>query len=83
MWIVSSKKEGMTVIEKEKYRLIQEILNDTDEKRILKVTRLYHKKSSFMCSEDELRESVRQQIEDMKTGKMEFIPHEQLKRKVV
>ena len=71
----------MTVMEKEKYRLIQEIINDTDEGRIFKVTMLYKEKPSFMCSEGELRESVRQQIDDMKTGKVEFIPHEQIKRK--
>ena len=48
----------------------------------VKVTMLYKEKPSFMCSEAELRESVCQQIDDVKTGKIEFIPHEQLKRKV-
>ena len=56
------------------------LIQDMELKKLIRVRK---EKPSFMCSEDELRESVRQQIDDMKMGKIKFIPHEQLKRKVI
>ncbi len=78
----------MTVLEKKKFRLIRAIINDTDEKRVAEIEKIYKKlskqeKLSFMCSLDELRECLDLQEKDLAEGKIELIPHEQLKRKAI
>ena len=66
----------MKVLEKEKYRLIQEIIKDTDKYRISKVSTLYKKKPSFMCSAEELRDSLPKIEREIAGGK--YISHEEM-----
>ena len=66
----------MTVIEKEKYRLIQKIINDTDKNRIFQVSMLYKEKPSFMCTAQELRESLPEIEREISEGK--YISHEEM-----
>ncbi len=56
---------------------------NADEKKVSGVEKIFgfEKKPSSMCSAEELRESVRQQLDDLKDGKIDFIPHEQLKKR--
>ncbi|MDR1156124.1 MAG: hypothetical protein LBL04_15560 [Bacteroidales bacterium] len=74
----------MTVIEQKKFRLIRSIMN-ADAKKVSEVEKIFgfEQTPSSMCSADELRESVRQQLDELKAGKTDFISHEQLKRKVI
>jgi hypothetical protein len=72
----------MTVLEKKKYNIIRAIMNDTDTRRVKEIERLYN---SVPCTytAEELRTSVMQRTQDFYDGKMELIPHNQIKRKVV
>ena len=72
----------MTVLEKKKYNLIRAIMNDTDTGRVTAIERLYSTEPRTYAAE-ELRESVMQRTQDFYDGKMELIPHDQMKRKVV
>ncbi len=86
MCVHHQKHIAMTVMEidQKKIRLIRSIM-DADAKEIAEVEKVFGigKKPSALCSAEELRESVRQQLDDLKAGKTEFIPHEQLKRKAI
>ncbi len=75
----------MTVLEQKKFRLIRAIMDEPDGNRLSEVERFYEglSKPSFMCSLDELRESLIQQQKDVKAGKVQFIPHDQMKRKTM
>ena len=72
----------MTVLER-KAKLVAAILNDTNESRFFEIERMYENlsKPSFMCSLEELKEGIIQQEKDLEAGKIELIPHEQIKRK--
>ena len=72
----------MTIIEKKKYKLIRAIMNDTDRKRVLEIERLYEPEPCMYTAE-EFRESVTQRTNDFYAGKMELIPHDEIKRKVI
>ena len=72
----------MTVLEKKKYNVIRAIMNDTDTKRVAEIERLYNPKPCVHIAE-ELRASVMQRTQNFYAGKMELIPHDQMKRKVV
>jgi hypothetical protein len=72
----------MTVLEKKKYNVISAIMNDTDTKRVTEIERLYSS-DPCICTAEELRASVMNRTQDFYDGKMELIPHNQLKRKVV
>ena len=74
------KVKIMTVLEKKKYRLIRTIMN-ADELLIERMLSVSEEKPSFMCSLEELQESLIQQENDLKAGKIKLIPHEQMKRK--
>ncbi|MDF9828830.1 hypothetical protein [Parabacteroides sp. PF5-6] len=70
----------MTVLER-KEKLIAAILNDPDEERFAELESIYEKLSmpSFMCSVEELNESIRRQEEDFAAGKIKTIPHEEVR----
>jgi len=72
----------MTVLEKKKYNVIRAIMNDTDSRRVTEIERLYNPEPCKYTTE-ELRASVMQRTQDFYDGKMELIPHDQMKRKVV
>lgn len=72
----------MTVLEKRKYNVIRAIMNDTDTKRVIEIERLYNPEPCTYTVE-ELRTSVMQRTQDFYNGKMELIPHDQMKRKVI
>ena len=72
----------MTVLEKKKYNVIRAIMDDTDTKRITEVERLYNPEPC-LYTEEELQASVAQRTQDFYDGKMELIPHDQIKRKAV
>jgi len=72
----------MTLLEKKKFKIIRSIINDTDSKRVTEIERLYESEPCIYTAE-ELRASVMQRTNDFYNGKMELIPHDQIKRKVV
>ena len=72
----------MTVLEKKKYNVIRAIMNDMDTGRVTEIERLYNPEPCIYTAE-ELRASVKQRTQDFYDGKMELIPHNQMKRKVV
>ena len=72
----------MTVLEKKKHNVIRAILNDTDTRRVTEIERLYNPEPCIN-TEEELRTNVMQRTQDFYDGKMELIPHDQMKRKVV
>ena len=72
----------MTVLEKKKYNVIRAIMSDTNTERVTEIERLYNPEPCIYTSE-ELRASVMQRTQDFYDGKMELIPHDQIKRKVV
>ena len=72
----------MTVLEKKKYKLIRAIMNDMDRKRVSEIERLYEAEPCMFSSE-ELRTSVTQRTNDYYAGKMELIPHDEIKRKII
>ena len=72
----------MTVLEKKKYNVIRAIMNDTNTRRVTEIERLYNSEPCTYTAE-ELQESVMQRTQDFYDGKMELIPHDQMKRKVV
>jgi len=72
----------MTVLEKKKYNVIRAVMNDTDSRRVTEIERLYNPEPCT-CTTEELRASVMQRTQDFYNGKMELIPHDQMKRKVV
>ncbi len=77
----------MTVLEQKKFRLIRAIMNDTDEKRVSEIEKVYKRLTkqeenpSFMCSLEELRASLPEIEKEFAEGK--YIPHEEMKRKHV
>jgi len=79
---VSSSFFDMTVLEKKKYNVIRAVMNDTDSRRVTEIERLYNPKPCTY-TEKELRASVMRRTQDFYDGKMELIPHDQMKRKVV
>ena len=72
----------MTVLEKKKYKVIRAIMNDTDPRRVTEIERLYNPEPCTYTTE-ELRASVMRRTQDFYDGKMELIPHDQMKRKIV
>ena len=72
----------MTVLEMKKYNVIRAIMNDTNSRRVAEIERLYNLEPCIYTAA-ELRESVLQRTQDFYDGKMELIPHDQMKRKVV
>jgi len=68
----------MTVLEKKKYNVIRAIMNDTDTKRLTEVERLYNPEPCIYTAE-ELQTSVTQRTQNFYDGKMELIPHDQMK----
>jgi hypothetical protein len=72
----------MKVLEKKKYNVIRAIMNDTDTKRVTEIERLYNPEPCIYTTK-ELRTNVMQRTQKFYDGKMELIPHEQIKRKVV
>ena len=70
----------MTVLEKKRDILMRKIMN-ADERLIERMLSISEEKPSFMCSLEELQESLIQQEDDLKAGKIQLIPHEQMKRK--
>lgn len=72
----------MTVLER-KAKLITAILNDTDDERFAAIERMYEQlsKPSFMCSVEELNDSLCKQEQDFISGKIVGVPHEQMKQK--
>jgi hypothetical protein len=72
----------MTVLEKKKYIVIRAIMNDTDTKRVTEIERLYSS-DPCICTAEELRASVMNRTQDFYDGKMELIPQNQMKRKVI
>jgi len=72
----------MTVLEKKKYNVIRAVMNDTDSRRVAEIERLYNPEPCTYTTE-ELRASVMQRTQDFYDGKMELIPHDQMKRKVI
>jgi hypothetical protein len=72
----------MTTLESTKYRLISSIIGDTDKNRVLEIERLYNQEPC-VYSNDEMRASVIQRKKDFESGKINAIPHEQLKRRLV
>ena len=72
----------MTVLERKKYNVIRAVMNDTDSRRVTEIERLYNPEPCTYTAE-ELRTSVMQRTQNYYDGKMELIPHDQMKRKVV
>ena len=72
----------MNVLEKKKYNVIRAIMNDTDSRRVTEIERLYDPEPCTY-TEKALRTSVIQRTQDFYDGKMELVPHDQIKRKVV
>jgi hypothetical protein len=72
----------MTVLEKKKYNVIRAVMNDTNTRRVTEIERLYNPEPCI-CTAKELRASVMQRTQNFYDGKMELIPHDQMKRKVV
>jgi hypothetical protein len=78
----------MTVLER-KERLVTAILNDTDVDRLMKMERLYqslseHKKNdvpSFMCSAEELNESLSAIERDFAEGNIQGVTSGQMRKK--
>jgi hypothetical protein len=72
----------MTVLEKKQYNVIRAIMSDTDTKRVAEIERLYNTEPCIYTAK-ELRANVMQRTQNFYDGKMELIPHDQMKRKVV
>ena len=72
----------MTVLEKKKYNVIRAVMNDTNTRRVSEIERLYNSEPCTYSAE-ELRESVMQRTQDFYDEKMELIPHDKMKRKVI
>ena len=64
----------MTVLEQTKYRLIRAIIDDVDEKRVLKIVRFYES-SEEPCAytSEEIKAGLPGRIKDLEEGK--GIPH--------
>lgn len=80
----------MTVLER-KAKFISAILTDSDEERFVEMEKFYKSLKKRKLEEDapcmytieEVRARVLQQMKDLKAGKLEFIPHEQIERKII
>jgi len=72
----------MTILEKKKYNIIRAIMNDTNTRRVTEIERLYNSEPCVYTAE-ELRVSVMERTQNFYDEKMELIPHDQMKRKVV
>ena len=70
----------MTVLERKKFKVIHAVINDTDSRRVTAIERLYEPEPCTYTAE-KLRSSVHQRTENFYSGKMELIPHDELKKK--
>ena len=72
--------QANALLERRKYRLIRAIISDTDDNRISGIEALYYPEPCVYADE-EMRASVIQRKKDFEAGKIDLIPHEQIKRR--
>ena len=68
----------MTMFEQTKYRLIRSIIDDTDEKRVAEIERLYASREPCTYTIEEIKAALPERIKDIKDGK--GIPHDVVMR---
>lgn len=78
----------MTVLER-RVRVATAILNDLDERDFSEIEQLFkslkkrQKPEPCMYTMEEIRESVMQRKTDFEAGKIDLIPHEQVKKRSI